>query len=126
VWGNYQEEPQRAKWGVDHPDYNKKNLKTGELSQRATWTEAEMLYIAGWCYKKVKANPDSLIDIVSICLRQIQKDPKALPIFHYLHVVDSGRLRHGYRKALDNKLFAHDYPGYTTIHDMSLQLTKEY
>ena len=114
VWRECKSEPQRADWGKNHPDYGKKEKKTGKQIQRAAWTDDEKAYIAEWCCDKVQSNPESINAIVSSCLKHMQQDSKALPIFHHLHVVDAARLRHGYRKALQDGFFPSDYAGLKT------------
>lgn len=36
------------------------------------------------------------------CLEAIIEDPGAHPIFHEIHTLDSGRLRHGYERYMEN------------------------
>lgn len=81
--------PQPIDFGTQHPDYSSKSVK-------AHWTEDELNYIGNWCTAALTSNP-SICNIVAKCRDHIMKDPAAWPIFHSIHVLDSGRLRNGYR-----------------------------
>jgi hypothetical protein len=72
-------------WGKDHPDFGKK---------RARFSVAELAYMSK-LIQRFDAN--DCINFVSICLRLIREDPDAIDIFHERHVVDSARLRSGFR-----------------------------
>lgn len=76
-------------FGTQHPDYNSKSVK-------AQWTEEELNYVGEWCTAALTNNP-STSNVVAKCRDHIMKDPAAWPIFHSIHVLDSGRLRNGYR-----------------------------
>lgn len=89
-----------AEWGTGHPDYEKSTQKEKSPLKRATWTKKEVAYIADYCNQKIKMNPDAKSTIVASCFQHIQRDPEAIPIFHRIHVVDSGRVRSGYRIAM--------------------------
>ena len=77
-------------WGTMHPDYD------SDVA-RARWTPAELAYIEQYCVEKKTRQPDCQ-NVVAQCLRHIHRDPNATPIFHRIHVLDSGRLRNGYRE----------------------------
>jgi hypothetical protein len=81
-----------ADWGRDHPDYNSPGL-------RAQWTRLEIQYI-GRCCDRAKA-AGRTHNLTAWCLGVIHKDPAALPIFHKNHVLDNGRLAHGYKTYLN-------------------------
>lgn len=79
---------QALEWGQDHPD--------GPNRKKARWTEAEVRYIGNWCEQQLRVNPHHGT-LAAACLKHIMTDPAAQRIFHEIHVLDSGRLRHGYR-----------------------------
>lgn len=73
-------------WGRHHPDFDR-----NEVGQRAVWSDDEVAYIAQFSKEyKGKGN------IVARCLVKIHEDPKAHPIFHAFHTLDSSRLRSGF------------------------------
>ena len=76
-------------FGTQHPDYKSKSIK-------AQWTDEELNYVGEWCTTTLAHNP-STSNVVAKCRDHIMKDPAAWPIFHSIHVLDSGRLRNGYR-----------------------------
>lgn len=78
-----------ADWGTAHPDY-------GQEGKRACWTDEEVRYIGNYCDAKLARNP-GCSNIVADCLKHMHSDPAAISIFHKIHVLDSGRLRNGYR-----------------------------
>jgi hypothetical protein len=78
-----------ANWGTAHPDYQSGGKK-------ARWTTEEVQYIRRWCEHDHGGYMYST-NIVARCLAHILSDRAALPIFHPNHVLDSARLRHGYR-----------------------------
>ena len=99
--GPYQQAMQRlrqpaapADWGREHPDYNTERV-------RAKWTDQEKQYVGAWVTDFRLQCPDATT-AVACCLKHIYKDPLALPIFHKYHVLDSARLRNGYRSYLDD------------------------
>jgi len=98
-----------ADWGTGHPDYEKYTAKENTAVKRARWTQQELKYIADFCKKKLKANPEANSVIVKCCFQHIQRDPDALPIFHRNHVLDSCRLRTGYRTAIEKGLLDKEY-----------------
>ena len=93
-----------ADWGTEHPDYEKRTVKGNNAVKRAVWTDEEIEYIAEYCTQKLRTNPDAKSIIVKCCFQHIQRDPDALPIFHRNHVLDSSRLRSGYRAAIQRGL----------------------
>jgi hypothetical protein len=101
TWDNHSKETLcAADWGTKHPDYQKTTVKGQNVVKRATWTEEEIRYIADYCVQKVEENPEAKSTICASCLEYIHTDPEALPIFHANHVLDSARLRTGYRQAI--------------------------
>lgn len=76
-------------FGTSHPDFD-------SPSMRAKWTEEEMNYITQWCDREMQRNPNTK-NVIAKCLKFIMNDPLALPIFHPIHILDSSRLRNGYR-----------------------------
>ena len=106
-WASHSHDVLRvADWGTKHPDYQKITVKGQTVMKRATWTDEEIEYIAKYCLQKVETNPEAKATIVASCLEHIQRDPEALPIFHPNHVLDSSRLRNGYRSALNKGLLS--------------------
>jgi hypothetical protein len=87
-------------WGSGRADY-------GKQVTRAAWTNQEVLYIGKWIDASIIDNPHNK-NVVAACLEHLHSDPAAVPVFHSLHVLDSGRLRNGYRKwpSLKAKLIA--------------------
>lgn len=83
-----------ADWGTAHPDYGR--------TQRARWTEAEITYIGRFVDHLQATNPYTTT-VMAQCLRRINADPEALPIFHAIHTLDSARLRNGYRIYMKRK-----------------------
>lgn len=79
-----------ADWGRHHPDYENRG-------ERITWTAAELSYITEFCVRTLRETPERRKTIVSACLAHLIVDPAARPIFHRNHILDSKRLRHGYR-----------------------------
>lgn len=78
-----------ANWGTAHPDYQSGGKK-------ARWTAEEVEYIRRWC-EHDNGGAMYSTNIAARCLAHIMRDSAALPIFHPNHVLDSARLRHGYR-----------------------------
>ena len=87
---------QARDWGKMHPDY-------GKDGRRAKWSKEELDYVGRFCEDRLARYPECN-NVVALCLQHIQKDDSATPIFHRIHVMDSGRLRCGYRQYCLNKL----------------------
>lgn len=85
-----------ADWGTAHCSY-------GVACKKAPWSDEEVWYIGNWCDQHPPAPGGQSQNLVAMCLRHIKTDPVALSIFHEHHVLDNGRLRHGYRKYLKMK-----------------------
>jgi hypothetical protein len=85
-----------ADWGSAHGSY-------GTDCKKAPWTDEEVRYVGNWCDQHPPAPNGHSQNLVAMCLRHIRSDPVALSIFHQHHVLDNGRLRHGYRKYLKLK-----------------------
>jgi len=79
-------------WGTKHPDGRKVGVR------KAQWSKAEISYIKKWCDDTLLEHPQWLHTIRSKCLKFILKDPKARPIFHPNHIINS-RIDHGYNVA---------------------------
>jgi hypothetical protein len=81
-------------WGVHHPDYNKN-------TKRATWSRAELEYISDWIRERLVTKvQQGNLQTVSALWHYITRGPgkeQAQLIFHSNHILDSARLRHGYR-----------------------------
>lgn len=81
-------------WGTNHPDYNKP-------SKRAIWSAAELQYISDWMSNRLLTKVSrGKLQTVSALWKYITQGPgkaSAQPIFHRHHVLNSTRLRHGYR-----------------------------
>jgi hypothetical protein len=89
-------------WGTNHPDYQK-TLK------RAKWTDEEVKFIGDWCSKTINDNPEARSRIIALCWKHIMfgnGKRAALPLFHESHILDSGRLRHGFRNAQNSGLYS--------------------
>jgi hypothetical protein len=85
--------PTYIDWGTDHPDYQSKG-------RRARWSRAELNYIYMWHNRFIAGRDNEKTNIVALLYRYITTGAghrEAQPIFHVNHVLDSGRLRHGYR-----------------------------
>ena len=63
---------------------------------RVKWTEREINYVGRWCTKTLKDNPANNTNIVARCLAHIRNDPTIVAMFHNNHILNSGRLKHGY------------------------------
>ena len=68
---------------------------------RVKWTEQEIDYVGKWCTKTLRDNPSNSNNIVARCLTHIRNEPAALRLFHKNHILNSGRLRHGYEAYRD-------------------------
>jgi hypothetical protein len=79
-------------WGTEHPDYNKGG-------NRAQWTNEELKFISDWYDDRVVKAIRGNLRMVSDFWNYIhgQGLQQALPIFHSNHVLNSTRLRHGFR-----------------------------
>jgi uncharacterized protein YxeA len=82
-------------WGTEHPDYEKK-------MGRAVWTDREIEFIREWI-KSVNGQYNGRNTVAQLLayITQGIGHQKARPIFHQAHVLNSSRLRHGYRKVVD-------------------------
>lgn len=87
--------PVALDFGTAHPDY-------GTKAKKAKWTDEEINYIGEFCKRHKETHP-LCTTMVADCLEFILTDPIALPIFHAIHVLDSGRLRNGYRNWLETQ-----------------------
>lgn len=89
-------------WGGEHPAIQSPN-------KRAPWTATEVTIVGEWCCDTIKANPASRKTIVKFLLEYLRGPGKEKfgQFFHPYHVVDSGRLRNGYRIAQHDKRFTH-------------------
>ena len=81
--------PVAIDFGTEHPDYNNSSVK-------AHWTIEEKEYVGKWCARTLNENQFTT-NVVAKCRAHILNDPSAWPIFHKNHVLDSGRLRNGFR-----------------------------
>jgi hypothetical protein len=81
--------PVAIDFGTAHPDYKSTSIK-------AHWTDEEKEYVGKWCARVLNENQFTC-NVVAKCRAHILDDPAAWPIFHANHVLDSGRLRNGYR-----------------------------
>jgi hypothetical protein len=81
-------------WGVQHPDYTKN-------TKRAKWSRAELEYICDWMKGRLLTKvKHGNLQTVSALWYYITRGPgkeQAQLIFHSNHILDSARLRHGYR-----------------------------
>ena len=83
---------QHMPWGTAHPDFGKKG--------RAQWDRKELDFMDKWIKNEVATQSFERKNIMSMFLKFITVGPghkDALPIFHSRHILDSARLRHGYR-----------------------------
>jgi hypothetical protein len=89
-------------WGVDHPE-----KRPG--AKKVQWTDEELKHIAEWCTKAQEEHPTWRKTIVAKCREALWKDPNAMKIFHVNHVLDSGRLNTGYKKAIAEGWFPENW-----------------
>lgn len=82
-------------WGTEHPD---RRTDPNHDQRRAQWSTDEIQYIANWYNNTVRDLPANQNNMPSRCLGAIRRDPNARPIFHELHVLDSGRVSTGLKK----------------------------
>ena len=87
-----------AQWGANHPEKRKNPV-------RVNWSEAELKYIVEWCTNAVVEHSSWRKTIVAKCREAIWHDPVAMKIFHVNHVLDSGKLMAGYKKAVAEGMF---------------------
>ncbi len=85
-----------APWGTAHPSFNKSTL----MNKRVKWSNNEVNYIRNWI--SMQPNPNES-NRVSKCLRHIKNDPKAMPLFHMNHILNSGGLRSGFDRAFESE-----------------------
>jgi hypothetical protein len=78
-------------WGRLHPDFKK---------AKARFSESEISYMRGLMRLYGMNNTSKFI---FRCLMHIRQDPLCYDIFHERHVLDSGRLRAGFRSHLGYK-----------------------
>ena len=91
-----------SQWGSDHPE-KRENVR------RVNWTESELNYIVDWCTDAMRKQPALRKTIVAQCREAIWLDPTAMKIFHVNHVLDTDRLKAGYRKAIRQGMFPSDW-----------------
>lgn len=88
-------------WGRNHPAG-----KAGVNVRRAEWTAEELDWISNWLRTNVGDSISAAVGSsqchIRRCLDDIIRTKTARRIFHPLHVADSGRLRHGFRKILSS------------------------
>jgi hypothetical protein len=80
--------------GIAHPCYQFEG-------RRITWTKNEVNHVGTWC-KAYEAEYPAAQNIVAKCLDAILKDKKVREHFHPHHLIDSSRLRWGWKKYLDD------------------------
>jgi hypothetical protein len=88
-------------WGAKHPDFTNK-------LQRSVWSPEEINYIGKWCSDTINLKPQFRKTIVSKCWHHIKNnsnDNSIRDIFHINHILDTTRLRHGYRSAIQSGKF---------------------
>jgi hypothetical protein len=81
--------------GIAHPCY----LFEG---RRITWTKIEVHHVGTWC-KAYEEEFPAAQNVVAKCLDSILKDKKVREHFHPHHLMDSSRLRWGWKKFLDQE-----------------------
>jgi hypothetical protein len=81
-------------WGTLHPDLNRMTA-SGRPAMRARWTDEEVEWINGWVRQHCTVFTKNR---VSLCLKDIQRDPAAIAIFHPNHTLDTCRLKEGFDK----------------------------
>lgn len=91
---HFKDELTHAPWGTTHPSYEKLSGR----NVRIKWSDEELQYIKDWICKSNQVVVASA-NRVAKCLKHIQDDHKAYPIFHVNHVLTSARLRTGFEKA---------------------------
>jgi hypothetical protein len=92
-------------WGTSHPDYGK--------SGRARWSTAELNYIKRWIIGKVSSRSyhSGRRTLCALMLDDItngSEHENARHIFHTSHVLNTARLRHGYRVVMGDRPSRYD------------------
>ncbi len=93
VWPD-KDELKHAPWGTTHPNFTKPTTR----NMRVPWSHNEIGYIMGWIAREGDLALNG--NRVARCLHYICKDSSAYPIFHLHHIMNSGRLRTGFDKAM--------------------------
>ena len=81
-------------WGCSHPEYGRVGVK------KVKWSSQELAYITEWIENDTQGDTNLP---VSRCLTSIRSDPRAVPIFHAHHILNSPRLRNGFESAMKKK-----------------------
>jgi hypothetical protein len=84
---------QASNIGISHPCYQFEG-------RRITWTKTEVHHVGTWCKSYQKEFPAAL-NVVAKCLDSILSDKKVREHFHPHHLMDSSRLRWGWKKFLE-------------------------
>ncbi len=79
-----------AEWGTEHPRY-------GSDATRVRFSEKENDYMKAYAREFKSRHGKIGGNFAAQFLAHIRADPKAQPIFHENHVVDSSRIRSGFR-----------------------------
>ena len=82
--------------GIAHPCYQFEG-------RRITWTNIEVHHVGTWC-KAYQEEFPSAQNVVAKCLDSILKDSKVRENFHPHHLMDSTRLRWGWKKFLEEEI----------------------
>ena len=70
--------------------------------RRITWTKFEVSHVGTWC-KSYQEEFPSAQNVVAKCLDAILKNSKVRELFHPHHLMDSSRLRWGWKKYLEDE-----------------------
>ncbi len=79
-----------AEWGSEHPNF-------GSDAARVRFSKNEKAYMKAFAVEFRSRHGKVEGNFAAQLLAHIRADPKALPIFHENHVVDSSRIRNGLR-----------------------------
>lgn len=97
-WTGARDHLMPAVWGADHPA-NEDGMvaSVGNKGKKVHWSEEELCYMLDFVNRTLSRNGGPVNNMVSRFLAHIKHDVQAKSIFHAHHVLNGGRLRHGYR-----------------------------
>ena len=82
---------------INEPQIRSESSPTPKSSEkRVRWTDEEINYVGRWCKNALAQNPTFSNNLVARCLHHIHGNSAALSIFHEHHILNSGRLKHGF------------------------------
>jgi len=97
-WTGARDHLMPAVWGANHPA-NEDGMvaSVGNKGKKVHWSEEELCYMLDFVNRTLSRNGGPVNNMVSRFLAHIKQDVQAKSIFHAHHVLNGGRLRHGYR-----------------------------